>query len=197
MIRIINDIPLEVVNHIYNVYKNEEWHKLDCIGRGASGKVYQYRDYAVKRLLRKNVKHKDIEILEALQGVSCIPTLFATIDERVIIMDRVKGVTLYQYIYGNVKIHIDPKFDKLYEQGLIEIIKVGYSPKDLHEENIMIDQNGKPVIVDVGLFQRVERDLDDKAIEILLQTNDDAIWSLNLIRQYVLKRKKKREKVAV
>lgn len=161
-IRVINNnISKGVLSYIYEVYREDKWHELELLGKGASGKVYGYRDYAIK-LLKKNERHRDIEVLEFLQGkVSCIPTLYAIISDAVMIMERIKGVTVGRYEHlistereTSIK-SIHPDFNKIYKQGLKEIINAGYSPKDIHRYNVMIEEDtGKPVIIDVGLFKK-------------------------------------------
>lgn len=186
-IRVINNISVEDLSYIYEVYKYNKWDDLEILGKGASGKVYGYRDYAIK-LLKNNEyfsRHKDIEIFEFLQGkVSCIPTLYAIISDTVMIMERIRGVTVYQYIYQNerdmkkVNQFVRPDFNDMYRQGLDEIVKAGYAPKDLHEENVMIDYTGKPVIVDVGLFKKLD---EDEIHNYNIENDEDVVWSLKII----------------
>lgn len=49
-----------------------------------------------------------------------------------------------------------------WEQALIDIIRRGYTPYDLHGENVMIcSQTGNIKIVDVGLFKKHFQDSED------------------------------------
>lgn len=193
-VRVYNSISADDLSHIYQLYKEGRWEELELLGSGAVSRVFGYKDYAIKVAKKKELW--DIPILKSLQGMPCIPILYATIDKKVIIMERVRGVTVYDYIYQNergmkkVDQFIHPDFNEIYKEGLTDIIKAGYSPKDLHEANVMINQTGRPVIIDVGSFEKLDGDFS-------LEDDIDALWSLEVICGGIntyLSRKLKRKK---
>lgn len=68
-------------------------------------------------------------------------------------MEKIHGVSLRQIMSGTKPLpeHVDPLFFKKIELFLKDIHEKGIHHRDLHEGNIMIDEDGQPVVIDFGL----------------------------------------------
>lgn len=157
-VEIVNHIPAHDLDYIRQIYKaGSEGRVFDYIGKGTYGCVRGYKNYAIKRFWDSDEsKNQDVRALKALGHLPCIPTLYAVIDDEILIMQRINGVTIGDYSdnYPDNPANVDKHFIKQYENTLLSIIKEGYSPFDSHEYNVMIDLDRRiPVIVDVGFFE--------------------------------------------
>ena len=183
-INIVTPFPLEdlqtIVNSM-NEYKRTRVYPKDFVvlGDGHFGKVFGYKGYALKYVsggqssysgygdFRKADEILDAYVLRRLQSVPSVPRLYGVIDNTIIIMEKVDGMTMRQYdrqMQDEKKMDnfIHPNFIKDYEEAIRDILMAGFEPKDLHMDNAMIERStGKPRIIDVGLFEK----LSDKQIE--------------------------------
>ncbi|AYP68193.1 kinase [Bacillus phage vB_BcoS-136] len=162
-IEVIGNISQDDLDFIIEAYENDDFiSKFDTIGSGTYGRVFGYKDYAMKRFKDKNnARNVDIEVLKDLQHLDCIPKIYATINDEVIIMERIHGVTVKDYCERDktMGVEIDKTFLDLWDEALISVIKSGYSPDDLHESNVMIDiKTVTPKFVDVGYFFKHGKD---------------------------------------
>jgi len=148
---------------------------LDYLGEGSYGTVYGYKDYAIKFIRREDMGYdaygcgesNDADVLKALQHIDCIPKIYAVVDSKALIMQRVRGLTVKQfknkmkeYGYPNF---INPRFNHAFKEALKDIVLAGYQPCDLHAKNVMIDEaTGMPMIVDVGLFLKMSKEKKEK-----------------------------------
>jgi RIO-like serine/threonine protein kinase len=153
-IEIVNQIPQEDLNYIAQKFKDGELAELQTIGRGSFGKVYGYKDYAIKRLFDEtNEKNRDIAVLKDISHLECIPTLYATIDNKLLISERIYGKTVEMYSSDiSNPYNIDDRIIEDWHNALFSVIREGYSPDDVHENNVMISRDGELKIVDVGWF---------------------------------------------
>lgn len=143
-----------------------ELEKLKRLGSGASAVVYEYKDYAIKYFYGGiDSYYRDIPNLLRLQHLDCIPRLYCKIKDMdsgkdiAIVMSKVDGYTVSQYNRllreGEIDNFINPRFNEIYRETVINIMKAGLRPIDLHDGNVMIDKNtGLPVIIDLGLFRK-------------------------------------------
>lgn len=160
--KIVNDIIKGNLGK-YNGY--------EYLGSGGFGEVYGYNNYAIKRFT-SDLTYKDEEndisdvsdayILHKLQSVSNIPNIYGLIGKTAMIVDRIDGITLDDYIRGLKKNEITPfmcdNFYDEYDKMIKEIFNLGFVPCDLNNNNIMIcRKTGLPKIVDVGLFFKLDK----------------------------------------
>ena len=197
-IKIVNNISISdlctIINESFMEFRNFE-----KLGHGSYGDVFGYNDYAVKRF--KNYLNEDnlsecldAEILIELDEVKSVPKLYAVVYDEILIMERVYGYTVGDYCedYNNEvnnPIGIDEEFIDKFKNALLDIVKAGYTPKDLHEYNVMIDsRNKEPKIVDVGLFRRHNQRYDNSDIHSLESNNGYMTansWTGSTLRRFV------------
>lgn len=144
-----------------NIYSKEGFvldNKFERIGSGTYGTVYGYKNYAIKFIENERDKqNKDIEVLKEISYLHCIPTLYAVIDNKIIIVERIEGQTVTQYIanYEN-PYNIDERIIDELDEALKTVVKAGYNPRDLHKKNVMITPDAEIKLVDVGWFVELE-----------------------------------------
>lgn len=125
--------------------------KIQYINSGKNGDVYAFEDaFAIKIFKKETRNKKDAFYLEQLRNVEGYPELYHDVPGKYMIMEYIKGKTLFE---------IDGRNSQLLKDYKNEIDKViantrfrGLYPHDLHLNNIMLDQRGKLYIVDVGKF---------------------------------------------
>lgn len=176
-VELINEIPQQDLDYMMNLIEKGKRaldKELERLGRGAYGTVYGYKDYAIKILNGYeegfnscDAETNDGDILEGLQSVKYVPKLYAKIENRAIIVSRVRGLTVSEYVKamrnGKCENFINPSFNTAFEEALKDVVMLGYKPYDLHDCNVMIDyDNGLPIIVDVGLFSRWDKSFKDR-----------------------------------
>ncbi|UGO50865.1 kinase [Bacillus phage vB_BanS_Nate] len=158
------DVDLDDMEHIVKMVKigdrmlGQGLKQFERLGHGFFGTVYGYKGYAIKYYAHgKSKDSNDIAMLGRLQHLKCVPRLYGAIGDKAIIISRVNGYTVQDYMR-----HVDNRripnivsraFNREYEKALQEIMRAGIQPTDLHSENVMIDKvTGLPVIVDCGEF---------------------------------------------
>lgn len=195
-IEIVNDIPEHIVKDIAELYMKGNLNTLERIGKGGYGYVYGYDDYAIKYIYdTSSHASNDVSVLKDISHLDSIPTLYAIIDERVLIVERVKGKTVGDYVsnmYGN-PFMVDDNTLKQWDDALIDIMLSGYSPYDLHEHNAMIDTKGNIKIVDVGFFKPHHMNVTEENTYVL-KDNDVGYscaqdWAGRMLRDYVKREK--------
>lgn len=209
-VEMVTNMPIEDIYYLLDLIDSSQWgmanafETLEWIGSGSFGRVYGYKDYAIKYLKDINDDNNDIDVLKALKHIEAIPTLYAVIDDRILIMERVYGMTVRDYCnYGkddNNKYGLDWGFMNDFDNALLEVVKAGYSPHDMHESNVMIDsRTKKPRLVDVGFFKPHNEEYDNYDIHTIKNSdrgysNADR-WTGTALRNYFhdLQRKLKRE----
>ena len=182
---IISPIPLDDLQHILKAIEDnrekifpkrekDEYRRnnqrrfhgclpLEFIGSGSFGLVYGYKEYAIKVNKRvypseSEIKNQmnDKNVLRKLNHVSCLPKLYAIIEDDIIIMERIRGKTVEDYFWeGGYKNNPLEKlaFESI-RDDIYEIVSCGFTPFDVHENNVMIDyQTGKFRIIDTGYFR--------------------------------------------
>lgn len=178
IINVYNDIAQEDLDYIVKLHKLDKMHEeLYILGDGASGVVFGYKDYAIKSLFDSNDSNdsNDIEALIDLSHLDFIPKIYATINNEVIIVEKIEGITVKHYCNTdlNNSLNIDEDFMEIINEYVIEIVANGYIPKDMHGDNIMIcEYTGRPIIVDLGWFIKHDNDMDDINIDSLSGESD-------------------------
>lgn len=140
----------EAIRYVQKLLVNN---KLDdqllLLGEGLSGKVYGLENYAVKVYKDDFSENDDHLMLRQLQGHSAFPT-FHYQEDKFMVVDRIQGNTLAQSIKAGEKLsshqfsQIEEIVEDLYDSGIVA--------QDLHLNNMMIDQDGKIKVIDVGRF---------------------------------------------
>ncbi|AGI11789.1 kinase [Bacillus phage vB_BanS-Tsamsa] len=161
----MNTIAINDMEHIRNMVEigdnayGQGLKTFDRLGHGFYGTVYGYKDYAIKYFrYGMDSFSKDIEMLVRLQHIKHVPRLYEVIDNKAIVMSRVRGYTINRYMQHVESKRIDnfvsPRFNIEYRKALQDIMRAGIHPADLHNENVMIEEStGLPVIVDLGEFR--------------------------------------------
>lgn len=159
---IFNDIPNEDLEYISKAYSKGQLHEeLKFIDSGSYGDVYMFKSlsgkcYAVKVMNHcersKESRSQDVRNLIMLDGCIGIPKLYAYIENEIMIMDFVEGVNISRYPYTNKGIVVHVDFMVRLMEILEEVKNKNLFPCDIHDDNIMINKDGFPVIVDVGHF---------------------------------------------
>ena len=125
--------------------------QIQYVASGKSGDVYQFGGEVAIKIFKQDSKYtKDPLILNDLSHIDGYPKLYSYIPNQYMVMEFVKGKTIYD-IEGRENYLL-----KDYRSAIANIISEtnarGIYPKDLHLNNIMIDERGKLYIVDVGRF---------------------------------------------
>ncbi|MFS8514752.1 MAG: hypothetical protein LOD87_13695, partial [Planifilum fulgidum] len=141
-----------IVEHLRSVIASGGMdRRYPLLGEGLNGKVYEFEDYAVKVFKPDAAERKDAFLLSRLSGHASFPRVHYR-EEGWMIVDKVNGPTLWQALQGGEKLkgrlydQIEEAVEYCYARGII--------PDDLHLNNIMVDQEGRVKVVDVGRFFR-------------------------------------------
>lgn len=182
----IRDMPVilegnEDIDNIIKIIEDNDLDIFDYIDFGGSSDVYTYDDYCIK-IFKEDTgdymySNKDAYILECIQGLDCVPKLYAYKHEKYIIMEFVDGKSLADLIsekesLSGIRRGLRTELYKLY--------KAGIKPKDLHLYNIMCDVDGKYKFVDFGLYFRDTSIYDGKEVSPF-KTKADIYPKLNII----------------
>src|SRR6185312_6553113 len=204
-VELVTNMPQEDIYHIMDLYNEGSLHKLKRIGRGSYGSVYGYKDFAIKEFHDSSDElNRDIDVLKSLKHLDCIPTLYAVIDNSVVIMERVYGKTIRQYCHNgednNNEYGIDESFIEKWENALLEVVKAGYSPDDLHESNVMIDERTiEPKLVDVGWFFKHNSNYDNFDIHKMKTDygySRAQMWTGDALKSYIRRERRRLEREA-
>jgi serine/threonine protein kinase len=150
---------LELLEHQHNVVNRVKGlidtqtisEELDTLGEGLSGQVFGIDDLAVKVFKDGSNERKDNRMLSYLDENPFFPKIVYHDEQNFMIVERINGVTLSQYLRQGGKItskhhdQVDQLVDGLYKKRVL--------PSDLHLNNIMIDENEQLKVVDVGRFK--------------------------------------------
>src|SRR5690606_24508914 len=94
-VEIIENMSMDDLYAIIDELNNNNFRNFEKIGSGSYGHVWGYGDYAIKKFKDRNDKqNRDIQVLKDIGHLDCIPTLYAVIDDHVMILERVKGKTI-------------------------------------------------------------------------------------------------------
>ena len=131
----------------------------ECIllGNGASGKVYGLNEYAIKIYAPRyenciySDKFKDPFILEKLNH-PCFPKVYHYERGKFMIFDRIKGVSFHN-IKSNPTAKLAQNWKDILMDAWYHCVSKNITPFDVDEPtNIIINEEGIPIIIDVGLF---------------------------------------------
>lgn len=161
-IEIFSHMPEADLNHITDMISRNNLNIFDRLGSGSYGEVYGYKGFAIKMLDESEFcddgENNDVEVLQNLAHLDCVPKLYAVVDKSIMIVERIRGLTIRDITEQGKEmdtINLDERFEEKFDLSLKAIIDSGYSPNDLHESNVMIEEiTNNPKIVDVGWFKR-------------------------------------------
>lgn len=134
------------------------------IGEGKTAKVfvcekdqwscYKMINSSYSPRLRVDQEMKHMDNLHKLKIRIPLP-LFTVIcgNVEVLAMERVNGHTIREIIDNGIELPDDFDFDSFFQEldGFLKIMHSnGIYHRDLHEGNVMMDDNGKPWIIDLG-----------------------------------------------
>jgi ABC1 atypical kinase-like domain len=135
---------------------SENYHEL---GGGACGTVYAVSEHVVLKWNNGWMAGdtRDHLVLEALQGLPLVPTLYGYSDDgRYILIERIHGITVSQYEFNKMFTLLNYNMEQhkeLVQQFYDGSLERGWLPNDLHGGNAMITPEGKFYVVDFGLFK--------------------------------------------
>lgn len=133
------------------------------IGKGACGAVFALDSEYVVKVTRPDSRYetKDGEILEALQGLPLVPTLYAySLDNRYALIQRISGDVVGNLWKGIKFNEFDSKAWLVKcEEFIHGCTQKGWFPNDLHYENCMVDDEGRFWVIDFGLFKANRREV--------------------------------------
>lgn len=139
-IKIVNPIPQDDIDTILK-HLSLEFHDLEFIGSGCQGTVYKYKDYAIKWC----EGHRDGKILQLFQDNPLFLKLYFYNDD-IMVTEYLDAINAYGYYDKNVELDINANyiFDYCHSKG--------YIPYDIHDENIIVTNDDRLKIIDVGGF---------------------------------------------
>lgn len=152
---IVNEIPQHDLDYIKYLLEEQRFKtELKFIDEGAFGKVYRYKNYAIKVY----EDEEDGEILHKLQGIDCYLKLFCYMPDEMMVTEFLEDYEdACDYFMGGMKLDPEEIKEKI-KQIFHETYKRGISPRDLHAGNIMFNIETKDFkIVDVGKFRKYVR----------------------------------------
>jgi serine/threonine protein kinase len=193
-VEIVTPLPLadlQVIVDGMNEYKMNRGKNPEAfqeLGRGHFGTVFGYKGYAIKLVRggqsaysgygdsrKSSGEILDAYVLRQLQSIPSIPRFYGTIDNEIIIMEKIDGMTLRQYQdqmeeLDKMDNFIHPDYINQHKEIMKDILMAGWIPVDLHMDNVMVcRQTGKPRIIDVGLFKHMDKD----ALELRGETREE------------------------
>lgn len=189
-IQIVNPILQEDLDDISSKFIKGELSDFQKIGSGSYGTVYGYKDYAIKLIYNEDDGvNRDIEVLKDISHLPFIPTLYAIINNKVLISERIYGKTVEMYTCRKENpYNIDERILDEWHNCLFTIIREGYSPDDLHENNVMISRDGRIKIVDVGWFFKHGQEpnhYNETSVRSEYGYERAEVWSGNALKRYI------------
>lgn len=155
IINFLNKITVE------NLINGEDIEEFKYIGEGRSGIVYKFANYCIK-IFKKDLKssdkkywyvENDAKILNSIQDINLYPDLYGYINDSVVIMQYIEGLTLEDFKNGHFNSVLKEDIIEKLLNGMKETLQKGIFPMDIHEGNIIIDDKGGIHCIDVGCFK--------------------------------------------
>ena len=145
---IYNEIANEDFLFINQSIENQTYpNDFTFIGEGTFGKVYQYKDYAIKVFIDADEINDDPYILNDLKDNPSYPTVYYCKHDVFTVHHFIDGQKMSTYQNHQ----LDNNFKLQLKTALQFAFDNKYIPFDVHKDNIMIE-NDKLYIIDVGRF---------------------------------------------
>jgi dual-specificity kinase len=157
--------PSKLITH-YETDLNSRYKTLSILGEGTFGKVIKAKDLktndivAIKLQKKRFASFKDeIRIMKKIakncKNLVCIRDYGETSDKKMyIVMDYIKGVELDQFYKSRRTLSLKTDLLKKHFKTLVTTVKFlhdsGLSHSDIKPNNILIDENNKLHLVDLG-----------------------------------------------
>jgi hypothetical protein len=138
--KMINSVPPEDREYILYLIKNNLLDRLNLLGEGSQGSVYEYKNYAIKYGECLN----DGKILEKFQDNPLFIKLYFY-GEDFIVTEKLEITNAYEYYDRDIEINYTAEDIFNYCRAK------GHTPYDIHDENVVI-ANNQLKIIDVGAF---------------------------------------------
>jgi len=161
---------------------------------------YQYVPPYTSVLMKKQVGrvpnevsviYNEQRILETLQGLSFIPTLYGSavytsgmrkqvkLFKHVIFMEYIDGVTLHTVLhYDRASYDLD-KIKSQLNTALIEMWKRGIMHLDFHDKNVLVTKDSDIYIIDFGISTETDQ-TKDIAKDFSLDNDATDLWKTKL-----------------
>ena len=185
-IEVIRNAPVilngnEDINNIIKIIENDDLDIFDYLGCGESANVYAYDNYCIKIFKEDDgyyrYSNKDAYVLEFLQGIECVPKLYAYKHEKYLIMEFIDGVHMGDALAENKSIS---GIRRELRKELYKIYKKGIKPGDLHLYNILYDADGNYKMIDFGMYSRDTSIYNNVEVEPF-KTKEDINRKLNVV----------------
>lgn len=137
---------IQICGHDSDILIESRWKLIERVGEGAFGCVARAYDSQLKRdvaIKFGSISRTEIEYQEKAAKIGISPAIIAK-DKYYFVMDYVFGKLL-----ADVLITPKIKDDLMCLCYLLDEIKILH--RDLHGENIKLNKNGKPIVLDFGI----------------------------------------------
>lgn len=154
---------------IEQIIENDEVNLFfDYIGEGDTSKVYGYNGVAVKVYCDyygdphdlAAIFENELAMMKELQECPYTPKLLAYKEKSYIVMEYIEGFDLESYIYHHSTNEQSEKVLQEQTSRQLEHFKLicklkGIAPKDLHDNNILVKDDGTLYVIDFGMYEKV------------------------------------------
>lgn len=180
-LHVINEIPVEDMLFIDASISAPEHSGFVFVGEGGSGRVYRYKDYAIK-IFHEHAKQDgdppyphDGYFLALLDRSPYFPSVYYYVDKEYMVVEFVEGTNIYDVddsIFIKCVGELKEAINYAFTRGLVAA--------DMSDTNIIVNQKGRPMIVDVGSFYRVycDGELDSIVREYFRRHHERALADL-------------------
>jgi len=178
LLQIVSDMPDKVREICEQLKEGSYTGELQFIGSGSHGLVYAFPetdDIVIKRFKASAIiagYDRDHIPLLQLQGLSCVPVLYAYLEQRYVIMEKVTGKPLGEYIEDPQNLPSD--LITRIQTSLLEIAERKWTCPDLKVmEHIYWDSNLKTMkLIDYGVldyWENVDVQSINRSIEVKME----------------------------
>ncbi|PGR09156.1 AarF/UbiB family protein [Priestia megaterium] len=130
---------------------------LKSMGSGSDGEVFQIEDDICIKVFFKSSQNKNDHVaLSALQGIPSVPEIYAYAEEKFIVLERVKGQSIDDYVDKNRA--LPPNLEELIKNELHLMKDKNYFFTDfkLGEHTFWIKETQSVKFVDFGLMDHFD-----------------------------------------
>lgn len=146
---------------------------LETIGSGCSADVYGYDDLAVKIFNgNKNgtFRYRDDDhkiYLKLANKSNYFPKLYAYVEQKYMVVDLIEGFPISEIAENiknnNIKFDLNQFYEDFFD-NMCDILDYCFKEKvipfDMHEDNIIVREDGSLCVVDLGYFEEYSKDIN-------------------------------------